>query len=101
MCCSGFGHISYFFFHFYKTKKLNSFCKFFSKPKISDFFGISVFSELETLKSVSEASEAAGINSEVCQQFRLLRNFRFFFLLKFQIFFKISDFFFRCPLRAR
>ena len=26
--------------------------------------------------------EAAGINSEVCQQFRLLRNFRFFFSFK-------------------
>ena len=49
------------------------------------------------MKSVSVASgarETAGINSEVCQQFRLLRNFRFFFLFKFQIFFKISDFFF-------
>ena len=27
MCCSGFGHISYFFFHFIKQKNLNSFFK--------------------------------------------------------------------------
>ena len=37
MRCSGFGHISYFFFHFIKHKNLNSFCKIFSKHKISDF----------------------------------------------------------------
>ena len=48
------------------------------------------FPELETLKSVSEASEAAGINSEVCQQFRLLRNFIFFF--SFEIFRFFSEF---------
>ena len=37
MRCSGFGHISYFFFHFIKQKNLNSFFKIFPKPKISDF----------------------------------------------------------------
>ena len=37
MRCSGFGHISYFFFHFIKQKNLNSFWKIFSKHKISDF----------------------------------------------------------------
>ena len=37
MRCSGFGHISYFFFHFIKQKNLNSFCKIFSKHKISEF----------------------------------------------------------------
>ena len=37
MRCSGFGHISYFFFHFIKQKNLNSFWKIFSKYKISDF----------------------------------------------------------------
>ena len=37
MRCSGFDHISYFFFHFIKQKNLNSFWKIFSKHKISDF----------------------------------------------------------------
>ena len=57
MRCSGFGHISYFFFHFIKQKNLNSFCKIFQNLKfqififlenfrflrISDFWRISVF----------------------------------------------------------
>ena len=38
MRCSGFGHISYFFFHFIKQKSLKYFFQNFPKPKISDFF---------------------------------------------------------------
>ena len=37
MRCSGFDHISYFFFHFIKQKNLNSFFKILKKPKISEF----------------------------------------------------------------
>ena len=82
MRCSGFGHISYFFFHFIKQKNLNSFCKIFSKhkiSKISDFSEFLLFSELETLKSASEASEAASINSEAeISIFFLFLKFSFF-----------------------
>ena len=49
---------------------------------------------MKSVSEASEASEAAGINSEVCQQFRFLRNFSFFLFLKFSFFSKISDFFF-------
>ena len=50
MRCSGFGHISYFFFHFIKQKNLNSFCKIFQNikfeifPRISHFKKITLFS---------------------------------------------------------
>ena len=37
MRCSGFGHISYFFFHFIKQKNLNSFCKIFQNLKFQNF----------------------------------------------------------------
>ena len=49
---------------------------------------------MKSVGEASEASEAADINSEVCQQFRLLRNSRFFFSFKISLFSKISDFFF-------
>ena len=53
------------------------------------------------MNSVSEASEAAGINSEVFKQLLLLKNFNFFsFFLNFPFFPKISDFSFRCCLRG-
>ena len=45
MRCSGFGHIFNSVFHFIKQKNLNSFFKIISKPKISDFSGISDFFE--------------------------------------------------------
>ena len=37
MRCSGFGHISYFFFHFIKHKNLNSFFKIFQNLKFQNF----------------------------------------------------------------
>ena len=37
MSCSGFGHISYFFFHFIKQKNLNSFFKIFQNLKFLIF----------------------------------------------------------------
>ena len=43
MRCSGFGHISYFFFHFIKQKNLNSFFKIFQNLKFQIFPGISHF----------------------------------------------------------
>ena len=43
MRCSGFGHISYFFFHFIKQKNLNSFFKIFQNLKFQIFPRISHF----------------------------------------------------------
>ena len=53
MRCSGFGHISYFFFHFIKQKNLNIFFKIFSKPKISDFSEISHFLKITLFTNFS------------------------------------------------
>ena len=43
MRCSGFGHISYFFFHFIKQKNLNIFFKIFQNLKFQIFPRISHF----------------------------------------------------------
>ena len=53
MRCSGFGHISYFFFHFIKQKNLNSFCKIFQNLKFQNFrfLRISDFCEFQIFEN--------------------------------------------------
>ena len=50
MCCSGFGHISYFFFHFIKHKNFNSFCKIFQNLKFQNFSFLENFSFFENFR---------------------------------------------------
>ena len=53
MRCSGFGHISYFFFHFIKQKNLNSFCKIFQNLKFQIFPRISHFKKITLFTNFS------------------------------------------------
>ena len=91
---SVFGHISYFFFHFYIKQKKIVFVKFFQNIKFLFFrnfmfFRNFIFSEFQNFENFMFFSE-----------FQNFENFMFF--SEFQIFRKFQIFFsFRCFLRAR
>ena len=63
MHCSGFGHISYFFFHFIKQKNLNSFFKIFQNLKFQIFRKFHIFKKLPFLLiSVLSLCTSPGIS---------------------------------------